>query len=180
MCLLLVSFNSIILYHATDALALATWDISTVIFTTLWVGFLLLIGYSFIKSCLRGGSTSTTNGRGSTPRPGPSQGWFPGAHPDNDAPPPYTYQKPTEQSEGWRPGFWSGAATGALAGSLLNRQNDRTYDWERERRAQATSSSWFSSRQTSGDRDRGEGSSSGSTSLGATRRSTGLGGSNVR
>lgn len=148
---------------------------------TLWIGVLLFIGYGLLKSCLRGNSGSDRP----PPRPRPARpggsGWFPGGY-RNDDPniPPPPYSKTTSeasQGSGWRPGFWTGAALGGLGAALLNRgqtreaaQRPASYDWERaplfSRRSPVTSRS----------DDRGEGSSN----LGAMRRSTGLGGSNVR
>ncbi|KAL2752830.1 hypothetical protein ACRALDRAFT_1072657 [Sodiomyces alcalophilus JCM 7366] len=54
-------------------------------------------------------------------------GGGPGWQPWNDPPPPYPGTKNT-QSEGWRPGFWTGAASGAAAAYLAgsrNNNNDR-------------------------------------------------------
>ncbi|KIJ95779.1 hypothetical protein K443DRAFT_134330 [Laccaria amethystina LaAM-08-1] len=173
-----------------------TYDISTIVFSILWVSVLVLILYSMIQSCLRRDPTpraprTTTN---SAPRPGGGgSGWFPGAHPDDYPPPPPPYSKnPSQGSNGWgnwRPGFWTGAVAGGLANQFWNSATNRqpaaagaAYDWERDRVAAPTRpglSSFFGARRapSSGyDDNRGEGSSN----LGATRRSTGLGGSSVR
>ncbi|KAF8910680.1 hypothetical protein CPB84DRAFT_1842660 [Gymnopilus junonius] len=138
---------------------------------------------------------------------GGSGGWFPGDHHDGprDPPPPPYSKAPPSQSQGqsgwqnWRPGFWTGAALGGIANHLWNgRQRDEPprrnfYDWERFQRPQtapppqpqARSWSSFMGGSSSGYRrpssswqneDRGEGSSN----LGSMRRSTGLGGTNVR
>ena len=94
-----------------------------------------------------------------------------------DEPPPYP--KP-EGNQGWRPGFWTGAALGGFANHLINRQRPEprvapvAYDWER-----VPGASFFGGRRTppvARYDDRGEGPSN----LGAMRRSTGLGGSTVR
>jgi len=151
-------------------------DIAGLIFMTLWIAVLLLIAYSMLKSCLRHNSDS---GR---PPPGPSRpsgpSWFPGDHREDDTnTPPPSYSKTTPgASQGWRPGFWTGAAVGGLGATLFNRGQTRqaaqrpvSYDWERERSYPRRSA-------VTSDDDRGEGSSN----LGAMRRSTGLGGSNVR
>ncbi|KAI1786749.1 hypothetical protein LXA43DRAFT_975585 [Ganoderma leucocontextum] len=176
------------------------------LFILLWIFVLGIILYSAFKSCF--GSRSRTNPR-PTPRPpprNPGSGWFSGGgglRPDNhDAPPPYT-KYPSSSSTGaadaggWRPGFWSGAALGSLGTQFMNRQNRRQqeepfvrppgmYDWEGTRSswsarpAPPTSSSWFggpsSGARMFDDDDRGEGPSN----LGRMRRSTGLGGTNVR
>jgi hypothetical protein len=152
-----------------------------------WVAFLLFIAYGFLKSCLRRNSVPqgpAPQPPGSRPRPsgwGPS-GWFPGDHFNNDVPPPYSKStSEAPQRQGWRPGFWTGAAAGAAGASLFNRAPTTNtpptsvpWDWERAQ----TSSSWFGRGRTTtpSSNDRGEGSSN----LGSMRRSTGLGGSNVR
>jgi len=157
-----------------------TTDIGGLLFGILWLGVLLFIAYGMLKSCFGRNSNSGN----STPRPpGTSPGgspWFPGGYRDNGSnapPPPYSKSTPdSSQSTGWRPGFWTGAALGGLAGRLSNRggqtrqetQRPVSYDWERGR-------SQMPRPGTSYD-NRGEGSSN----LGAMRRSTGLGGSNVR
>lgn len=143
----------------------------------LWLGVLLLIAYGMLKSCLRRNS----NPGGPTLRPPrPSfggSGWFPGDHRDDSTgpPPPYSKTSDSSQGSGWRPGFWTGAAIGGLGATLLNNrgetrqaQRSASYDWERPRS--------HPQRPSPRSDNRGEGSSD----LGAMRRSTGLGGSNVR
>ena len=164
----------------------------------IWVAVLLFILYAFLKSCFEGRRTG-----GATPRPrrgpGPGSGWFPRTNRDDgptgsDPPPPYTkYSRNSSsaaQEPGWRPGFWTGAALGGLGTYLFNRNSDtrtRTgydrvrYDWERPMQGSfsrpAPFSSGYSPRSSSfRSDDRGEGSSD----LGRMRRSTGIGGSNVR
>ncbi|PSR88725.1 hypothetical protein PHLCEN_2v5076 [Hermanssonia centrifuga] len=154
----------------------------------IWTAVLLFILYGFLKSCF--GGESGTSGPRSPRRPGP--GWFPGAY-DNgptDSPPPYSKHSDTStsaspaQEQGWRPGFWTGAAAAGLGTYLFSNTNrqDRTrttaYDWERTRQATGYRPSSFSSSYSGRQRteDRGEGSSS----LGSMRRSTGIGGSSVR
>jgi hypothetical protein len=156
-----------------------------------WSGILALIVYSFVKSCLRTrGSTATSR---DNPRPGGgSSGRFPGGYHDyrSDPPPPYTKNAGVSStpSGGWQPGFWTGALLGGLADNLYNRNSNQnraaqpSYDWERfnsqPRPSFFGTGSGITSgptRRHSGD-DRGEGSSN----LGAMRRSTAIGGSNVR
>ncbi|KAF7309725.1 putative endoglucanase [Mycena indigotica] len=157
--------------------------LTTTVFMVIWFAVLAIIVYSFVKSCMNGG---TGNRVGGGPRPGPRPGYggfFPGGFNDNDAapPPPYSKTNPDatpNQNQGWRPGFWTGAAIGGLGAHLFNnRQNNRAYDWERERMHPNANRFQFQSRR-SGPRyssdDRGEGSSN----LGAMRQSTGFGGSN--
>lgn len=163
-------------------------DPGAVVFTVIWVVVLLLILYSFLKSCL--GGTRTTN----PPRPRPSNpssgrsNWFPGAHDPSDPPPPYYPKQNTDET--WRPGFWTGAALAGLGTYMYNnnrrQQQSTAYDWERDRFGQSafhstppTQSSYATGHQGrfgSSSEDRGEGSSN----LGSMRRSTGFGGSNVR
>ncbi|CDO78042.1 hypothetical protein BN946_scf184724.g6 [Trametes cinnabarina] len=190
-------------------------DPAAAFFMLLWVVVLGLIIYSMISSCLRrtpGGTTPHTPRRPWWNH-GPGSGWFSGSRPDapdpgpNDPPPPYSKHPPSSstagaaRAEGWRPGFWTGAALGGLGAYLLNRPRPRddpwfqprvvpvparsVYDWEADRmfRPAPASSSWFGgsaagTRRRSGwdDHDRGEGPSN----LGTTRRSTGFGSSRVR
>nr|VWP02595.1 N/A [Ganoderma boninense] len=178
-------------------------------FILLWIFVLGLIIYSAFKSCFASRPRTNSRPTPRPPPRTPGSGWFSGGgggpQPDHhDAPPPYTkYPSGSGAADagGWRPGFWSGAALGYLGNQLLNRRNEQQqqqqpglfgrpqgmYDWEapRSRSGPATSSSsWFgggssygSSRRPGFDDDnRGEGPSN----LGRMRRSTGLGGTNVR
>lgn len=141
---------------------------------------------------------------------GGAGGWFGGSgsggtRPNPGAPPPpYSKDDPssTAGTAGWRPGFWTGLGLGGLAGrwfqpSPLDQyraQQERMmrpslWDWERPggwlgtRRQEPTRARPAAAPQTSqratgwfrSSDDRGEGSSNG-----ATRRSTGYGGSLVR
>jgi len=174
---------------------------SATIFTIIWTAALLFILYSFLKSCWAGRSTPGVVDR-TRPRPpggGSSPGWFSGnGGPNSPADPPPPYSKyastssPNARSDGWQPGFWTGAALGGLGTYLFGRtQRERlrpsTYDWEHDRLLRPSPavggysgfSGWSSGsgrRTAFSSDDRGEGSSN----LGSMRRSTGLGGSNVR
>lgn len=130
------------------------------IFMIIWVSFLIFLLYAFLKSCFSSRPSSTPRPR---PRGGPSNSgwsnWFNNSgsgsggggrpyHP-NDPPPPYSGPKPSNStqnaSEGWRPGFWTGAALGGLGTYLFNNNNNNNrqqdpqarrapmYDWEYER-----------------------------------------------
>jgi hypothetical protein len=179
-----LSFLSAVLTHIT-----AANNIAATLFTILFAAVLVYILYGLLKSCL-------TRRPNDTPMPPRQSGWFPGGFGggfggNNEAPPPYTPRdgdpKPSARGEGWRPGFWSGAALGTAATYFANQNNrrgassgtwrdSREYDWERDRnsyrappaRAPSSGSRWGG--------DRGEGSSG----LGSMRRSMGFGGSNVR
>ncbi|KAF9042649.1 DUF1183-domain-containing protein [Hymenopellis radicata] len=176
-------------------------DVVSVIFGILFFLVLGIILYSFIASCLWSSGVTGTSQRGPRDppenRPGSSSGWFPGGYGDDRRgprapPPPYSKSPPrTEQETGWQPGFWTGAALGGLGAHLLNRGDRREpearqeppprrfWDWER---AGAYRPGYFASDSTRrssynhNNDDRGEGTSN----LGTMRRSTGLGGSNVR
>lgn len=168
----------------------SAYDISAVIFSVIWVGFLVFILYHFFLSCFR----RNTGARGvprppPRPRSGPSSGWFPGGMGDDrDYQPPPPYSKDATPNEGWRPGFWTGAAIGGALNHLYNRARAPApepapaprrsiWDWERPRVFEPRSSFLRGPPATSSSYDdRGEGSSN----LGSMRRSTGLGGSNVR
>ncbi|KAF8917475.1 hypothetical protein CPB85DRAFT_1286068 [Mucidula mucida] len=176
-----------------------SFDVASVIFGVLFFSVLGIILYSFLASCFSGSNGASPRGPRDPPenRPNSSSGWFPGGYDDDRRgprapPPPYSKSAPgTQQESGWSPGFWSGAALGGLGAHLLNRGNRREpeprqepparrfWDWERPA---ANRPSYFTPESTrrssyhySSD-DRGEGTSN----LGTMRRSTGLGGSNVR
>ncbi|KAJ6513193.1 hypothetical protein C8R45DRAFT_962762 [Mycena sanguinolenta] len=163
-------------------------DPGSLVFTFIWLGFLAIIIYSFLQSCMRG-PQNRAGARPDPPRPGNS-GFFPGGFPggynndDTSAPPPPYSKGPPTANEGWRPGFWTGAALGGLGAHLFSNrqnQNSRAYDWERRQTARSPPSSGFFGQRSTGRHyqdqdDRGEGSSN----LGSMRRSTGLGGSSVR
>ncbi|KAJ7773333.1 hypothetical protein B0H16DRAFT_1511956 [Mycena metata] len=167
-----------------------SFDVASTIFTVIWLAFVALIAYSFLRSCLRGPENRVggppDHGRPGNLGPG---GFFPGGL-DNDSPqpppPPYSKSPSAAANEGWRPGFWTGAALAGLGAHLfnnVNRQNRRAYDWERERdrsyQPPTGGNGMFGQRRSSArsnSDDRGEGSSN----LGAMRQSTGFGSSNVR
>jgi len=171
------------------------YDWPSIGFYALWIGFLIVILYSFLKSCFgnadSGPRAPPRTGMGQNPRP--SSDWFPGSYRDDrtNPPPPYTkHDQNSSPQGGWRPGFWTGAMIGGLANHVWNRNSNverpaarrRSYDWERFRaRAQPPffgDGGAANSRQRRGEEsdDRGEGSSN----LGMVRRSTGIGGSKVR
>jgi len=163
-------------------------DIGGILFMSLWVSALIFMLYKLLSSCLRGGSDLA---RLSPPQRRPPPSGPPGSFfdpPNDDAadypPPPYTdtSKNSPRNQDGFRPGFWSGLGLGGLGATaathyLRNRDRPtrspaetRAYDWERDRVRPSRLPPSFSSN------DRGEGPSS----LGSMRRSTGLGGSNVR
>uniref|UniRef100_A0A8H7Y2W1 Store-operated calcium entry-associated regulatory factor n=1 Tax=Psilocybe cubensis TaxID=181762 RepID=A0A8H7Y2W1_PSICU len=167
----------------------SSYDWASIFFFILWLAFLGIILYSFILSCFR--NNTTTRGPRPTghnrPGGGGSSGWFPGGYNDHstDPPPPYSKNAQPEPRQGWRPGFFTGALVGGLANHLWNRPRNEqyarttSYDWERRRAVPRSSffggGSTFRQPSYQSD-DRGEGSSN----LGSMRRSTGLGGTNVR
>lgn len=159
--------------------ALRSYDTTTIIFSVLWSGLLVFILYQWTLSCLRRNDTTRSTPPPTVPRPGSgfTGGWFPGGMDNHSSPPPPYSKNAAPENQGWRPGFWTGAAVGGALNHALNRRQAQqqpvpagsSYDWERP---QARSSIFSSGRSS----DRGEGSSN----LGSMRRSTALGGSNVR
>lgn len=171
-------------------------DPIALLFTLVWIAVFAYILWHMLKSCFRRQPNNGTR-RPSTghSRPSPGSGWFSGFRPDddrNDPPPPYTKYPGASVRPAvgdWRPGFWTGAALGGLGTYLAGNTGRRdsptatAYDWERAHAPRASPvanpgvSGYSTSRRPffSSD-DRGEGPSS----LGSMRRSTGLGGSNVR
>lgn len=154
-------------------------------FMLLWLAVLLFILWGMFKSR---GAPTPANGTPRPPRSWPWSGFGGGPGSVYDPPPPYPGSdpspKPSASASGWAPGFWTGTALGAAGTYLMgqgaaagNRRYDRgglyrdsrAYDWERERSSSGPRRGFSSD-------DRGEGPSN----LGATRRSTGFGGSNVR
>jgi len=147
------------------------------IFMFIWIAFLVFTILSVITSCFhrirQPGNTSHPNRR-----PG-GNGSFPGGPRDDyDAPPPYSQ---SNANQGWRPGFWTGTALGGLGSYFMNNRRPEVYtdrwsspwDWE----GRLLRRPIFGRRRVSpSSEDRGEGTSS----VGATRRSTGLGGTTVR
>lgn len=167
--------NVPIAQRRTHRAAAPDLDMSGILFMVVWFAVLAAIFYNLVYSCLRRSYPATGNTRRVPPPtyPGPGGGgqpgrrYFPGDYPG--PPPPYT--KDPSSTEGWRPGFWTGAALGALGGSLLNRSQSvpRAYDWE-------GSESRFRTAQRRASFDRREGPSN----LGPLRTSTGYGGSSSR
>lgn len=114
----------------------AEWDWSGVLFLTLFVGVLAWMAYSAYYNVNepRQPRLRRPHGGGG----GGGGGWGPGfggggsfgrGFDDDDPPPPYS-SKPrassSHQGGGWRPGFWTGAATGAAAGYMAgNRGTSR-------------------------------------------------------
>lgn len=153
-----------------------------------WSLFLFILG-NMIYSAFRNQNNNNNNDprrRAARRRPdgGWGGGWGPGWGPggggggfgggrgddNHDPPPPYSKYGTggSSSQQGWRPGFWSGAATGAaagyFAGSRAGRQQQRGYGGE------SSSSGWSS----------GGGPSSSSSSSGSRHESTGFGGTSRR
>ncbi|XP_006459447.1 hypothetical protein AGABI2DRAFT_201707, partial [Agaricus bisporus var. bisporus H97] len=133
---------------------LESYGLGDIIFTVAWVAFLVFILYNLVKSCLsRNNSSNVRRQRGSSSRPGGGGGggggggWFPRRDDWSNPPPPYTkYPSNNGASEGWRPGFWSGAALGGLANHFWNnrRQAEPREYWNQWNQipVQSTSSSF--------------------------------------
>nr|OQO32159.1 hypothetical protein B0A51_00528 [Rachicladosporium sp. CCFEE 5018] len=134
--------------------------------------------------------TNNGNAGGNAGRRRPGGGWGGGgwgAGDDNDPPPPYEPRSPprskqswssqpsSSNAQGWRPGFWSGAAAGAAGASYLGNRN-------RTAPAQAGPSNWFGNgggRPAPSYRGGGGGSSSSPPSS-SRYESTGFGGTSRR
>ncbi|KAG5637147.1 hypothetical protein H0H81_005631 [Sphagnurus paluster] len=158
---------------------LARWSIVWFKFPAFFVALITLQSphCGWTLSCLRRNDTTRSTPPPTVPRPGSgfTGGWFPGGMDNHSSPPPPYSKNAAPENQGWRPGFWTGAAVGGALNHALNRRQAQqqpvpagsSYDWERP---QARSSIFSSGRSS----DRGEGSSN----LGSMRRSTALGGSN--
>ncbi|PFH53035.1 hypothetical protein AMATHDRAFT_138919 [Amanita thiersii Skay4041] len=171
-------------------------DLISGFFVVLWGLVLFYIIYSFCIARNRSRSSTSTSRPSSGPRPGGGNrgtyGSGPSIFPDtfDDPPPPYSanYKPPNSSNQGWRPGFWTGAAVGGLATHLFSRRRQpppppapTPYDWERQRSFRMPFFSRFNTqrapvRPNFDYDDRGEGPSN----LGSMRRSTGFSGTNVR
>jgi hypothetical protein len=147
-----------------------------------WILFIFVLGV-IVYSAFFGNQQNGEPYRGARRRPGGGGGgwgggWGPGGggggfggggwgDNNNDAPPPYSkYGSSQRQQDGWRPGFWSGAATGAAAGYFAGNRSSRQQQQQRGH-GNSGSSSWG-----------GGGSSSSSSS--AQYESTGFGGTSRR
>lgn len=166
------------------------WDVASTVFFAIWIAVLAVILWSFLKSCFGRDNRDLPRRTDQPPPARPDTSfWFPGAHPDDrpEPPPPYSKNGPeSSANQGWRPGFWTGAALGGLGAHLWNQRRNvdrqpenlgrRSWDWENPLRfRQPSSGMWGGGRTTNSD-DRGEGPSN----LGPLRQSTGYGGTTVR
>ncbi|KAF2715206.1 DUF1183-domain-containing protein [Pleomassaria siparia CBS 279.74] len=107
---------------------------ASILFWMLFVGVAVWILYNIASGWAAnrglGGAAGARPGWGGGGGGG-GGGWG-GGHDDTDPPPPYDYQggsKPRPNygaTEGWRPGFWSGAMGGAAAGYAAGRSGNRT------------------------------------------------------
>lgn len=154
------------------------------LFWMIFIGVALWIAYNAFVVRARGGA----GGAPGVHRPGWGGGGGGGGwggqppHDDtNDPPPPYYASNPNKTyggTEGWRPGFWSGAAGGAAAGWAAGRMGNR---------GNQTNSSWgnngWGGRSGGNGWNNGEGSSRSSSggSFSSTRHeSTGFGSTSRR
>ncbi|KAH6719599.1 transmembrane protein-like protein 66 [Leptodontidium sp. MPI-SDFR-AT-0119] len=99
-------------------------------------------------------------------------GWGPGGGDPYDPPPPYPGKRYSTQQEGWRPGFWSGAAAGAAGGYMAGNRGNR----QQEPRG----SSWFGGNSGGGFNNPSPGRSSSGSSSSARHSSTGFGSTSRR
>ncbi|RMJ12468.1 hypothetical protein BHE90_007188 [Fusarium euwallaceae] len=97
-------------------------DWGALVFTIIFVGILGWIIYSACCVAQRNNVNINRPRRRPDGWGGPG-GWGPGWGPGgDDPPPPYPGTKP-QNTDTWRPGFWSGAAGGAAAGYLAGSRN---------------------------------------------------------
>lgn len=89
----------------------------------IFFGFLLVVAVVILAACLGSQNDDRTPGQGRGGGGGDGGGGGgPGGYPG--PPPPYSTHDPSKSSahqEGWKPGFWTGAASGAAAGYGLGR-----------------------------------------------------------
>ncbi|KAK1756017.1 transmembrane protein [Echria macrotheca] len=119
-----------------------------------------------------GGPGGGWGGGGWGPGGGGGGGW-------DDPPPPYPGTKPSDQQQGWRPGFWTGLASGAAAGYMAGGRRDTTREdnrsgWGRDRFG---GSGWASG---SGLGSRPSPSPSSGSGSGSRHESTGFGSTSRR
>ncbi|KAI0390800.1 hypothetical protein F5Y17DRAFT_39640 [Xylariaceae sp. FL0594] len=116
--------------------------------------------------------------------PGGGGGGYGGGSYGDEPPPPYSKNARPNNQESWRPGFWTGLASGAaaayMAGNRGSRQQQQRHQQQEERRGffggGASGSSGWGSSPGSSSRDSGSGSGSvsssrySSTGFGSTSR----------
>ncbi|PVI07592.1 DUF1183-domain-containing protein [Periconia macrospinosa] len=151
------------------------------VFWMIFIGVALWIVYNAFQGWANGPAAGGVGG-GNRPGWGGGGGGGWGGH--DDPPPPYDWNPDSRSNpynkrsygatEGWRPGFWSGALGGAAAGYAAG-------NWANNRQQNNTGSRWGGG---GGSWDNGEGSSrssSGSSSYSSTRHeSTGFGSTSRR
>lgn len=153
--------------------------IASAVFWMIFIGVALYIVYSAFLGWA--GGPGAAGGAGNRPGWGGGGGGGWGGNDNDDPPPPYDYQpspNPKQSygaTQGWRPGFWSGALGGAAAGYGAGRFGNRNNQTR-------TGSGWGNNRGSIWDN--GEGSSrspSNSPSYSTTRHeSTGFGSTSRR
>jgi hypothetical protein len=155
------------------------------VFWLVFIGVALWIVFNAVKGWAERRNFAGGPGAGNRPGWGGGGGGGWGGGYDDDPPPPYnphpdpSYKRNYGGTEGWRPGFWSGALGGAAAGYAA-----RNWSGNNNQRNQ-TGTGWGSS--SSSRWNNGEGSSrsssgsSGSQSYSSTRHeSTGFGSTSRR
>ncbi|QIW98778.1 hypothetical protein AMS68_004296 [Peltaster fructicola] len=161
---------------------------STFFTIAFWLIFLGIVGFFLYKIFIEGTGANRRINDGFRRYYGGGGGGAGGD--DNDPPPPYSRRPPRpapkasrpQGEQGWRPGFWSGAAAGAAATYAFgNRGNTRTQT------AQAGPSNWFNTgarntASTTSNNNSGWGSSQTSNASPSSSRyeSTGFGGTRRR
>jgi len=147
------------------------WTIDGIIFAILFVAVAAWIVYAMYVGARDAPAVRRAPRRGGGWGGG---GWGGGGGPDDpyDPPPPYPGKRYGTSSEGWRPGFWSGAAGGAAAGYAAGRMGS-----QRQPEVQERGSGWFGGGNSGPSRSSGSSSSSSSS---ARHQSTGFGSTSRR
>ncbi|KAH7418558.1 transmembrane protein-like protein 66 [Cadophora sp. MPI-SDFR-AT-0126] len=143
------------------------------LFMLVFLGVLFWIIYSAWQALPAGGLPRQ-------PRRGWGGGWGgggwgggPGGGDPYDPPPPYPGKRYSTQQEGWRPGFWSGAAAGAAGGYMAGSRGNRQQEAPR-------GNSWFGGNSGGGYNSPSPARSSSGSSSSARHSSTGFGSTSRR
>ncbi|KAF4621533.1 hypothetical protein G7Y89_g14538 [Cudoniella acicularis] len=112
------------------------WTFAGAVFTFVFLGFVGLIIYAIWRAIQEEGRRPPGARPGGYGGGGWGGGGGGGGGYPYDPPPPYPGKRYNQSSEGWRPGFWSGALGGAAAGYAAGSRRQRQPE-------PASRSSWF-------------------------------------
>ncbi|KAK6843688.1 hypothetical protein PG990_004438 [Apiospora arundinis] len=159
-------------------------DAGGILFGILFVGVLAWMVYS---ACVNANGNQTVQRRPRGGGGGGGGGWGPGFGGGNggaprfddndDPPPPYSSKsRPSSQQQGWRPGFWTGAASGAAAGYFAGNRGSR----QQQSPSRNYGSGWGAGSSGGSGWGAGPSHSSSSSSSSDRHESTGFGGTSRR